>query len=326
MTSNNDLGLEKLGGFDLSVILESGNEKFKEIELGAICEDGSNPRHTFDQSSLLELAETIRARGVITPISVRPDPDRSNGYIVNHGHRRLRAAKMAGLTVIPAVIDESFKDEDRIIENIQRDNLEMFDVAKFIAKKLAEGLKQKDVARLIGKSTAYVSHHVVLLELPPHTKQAVQLGRVVDLTTIANLAKIERHFPKPVQAFLANGNDVTRTTVQHFRDGLKKMDGVRAAPESNAKEEPFAKGVEQEQRDKQFTKIKENNEKPFCEESSSLWRGGAVIVEMDKKRGILRLDKRPKNERYVWVEWEDGDEAEREVALSCLTLVAVVSW
>lgn len=218
--AHDGLGLGKLGDFDLSAMLEPAEAKFLEIEIGRIQEDEENPRNSFDPATLEELAETIRARGVIMPISVRPDPDREGEYIVNHGHRRLRAAKMAGLAAIPAVIDQTFRDEDRIIENIQCDNLDMHDVAQFIAKKLGEGLKQKEVAKIIGKSTAYVSHHVQLLELPMHTDSAVKQGRLTDLTTIADLAKAERTFPDSVEMFLAGGREVTRTAVRKFREGL----------------------------------------------------------------------------------------------------------
>lgn len=339
---NDGLGLEKLGDFDLSAMLDPAEPKFLEITVESILEDGENPRNSFDPVTLEEMADTMRARGVITPISVRPDPQQEGVYIVNHGHRRLRAAKLAGLTVIPAVIDDSFRDEDRIIENIQRDNLDMFDVAKFIARKLAEGLKQKDIAKLIGKSTAYISHHVQLLELPPHTNAAVQGGRVVDLTSIADLAKTEKNFPDSVELFLAGNNEVTRTAVRKFRDTLNEKSADRKSEETQSGElqdivlgerkknmevpipvpdllEPKSEPLEKN------TVVEKVASESGAGEYAGVWRQGKVIVELDGRRGVLMLERKPRNETYVWVEWEDGEKAESEVAVMRLMMKAVVA-
>lgn len=360
MQSDDNLGLGRLGDFDLSAMLEPAQTRFQEIELVRIREDGENPRSTFDQNTLQEMAETIRARGVITPISVRLDPDREGAYIVNHGHRRLRAAKIAGLTEIPAVIDETFRDEDRIIENIQRDNLNMFEVAAFIERKVSEGLKQKDVAALIGKSTAYVSHHMQLLDLPPLVGQAVEEGRVNDLTSIADLAKIEKQNPEAVKHFLAGEDAVARTAVRDFRTGLDraappktttpendvKNDGTARIDspdgEKNGKRADEERVAKREDGDQDLDDIYgasnatdelstggAQREKPDDQSGSRdaalLWRHGVVVVEMDGRRGVMRLERMPRNEKYVWVEWEDGDIAESEEALSGLSLKAVVS-
>lgn len=72
--------------------------------------DRRNPRRAFDPDTLAELAATIAARGVMTPISVRKDPAGDGRYVSNQGHRRFRAAKIAGLRHIPAVINESFRN------------------------------------------------------------------------------------------------------------------------------------------------------------------------------------------------------------------------
>lgn len=324
---NDGLGLDKLGAFDLSAMLEPVEEKFREVDVDLVREDGENPRHDFDPGSLEELAATIRSRGVITPISVRPDPEKEGGFIVNHGHRRLRAARLAGLGRIPAVIDTSFRDEDRIIENIQRDNLSMFEVARYIERKAREGMKQKDIAALIGKSTAYVSNHVRLLSLPPHTSKVVAENRVTDLTTITDLAKMEKQHPEAVEAMLAGKNTLTRSDVRELRNNLDAA--IATTPASNEDDERFGKGTGQGTGAvapvKNETKSQESGitEDEF-ENRAPKWTHGIVVVEMNGMRGVLQLDRKPKTESHVWVKWEDTEEEYTEELLSHLALKAVM--
>lgn len=317
MTRNDkpdSLGLGRIGDFDLAAMLEPSVENFREIALDLISEDGQNPRRNFDQETLEELAETIRGRGVITPISVRPDPDNEGRYIVNHGHRRLRASQMAGLPTIPAFIDTSFQDEDRIIENIQRDNLGMYEIAAYIDKKLQEGFKQKEIAQRIGKSTAYVSNHVQLLNLPPCTGKAVAQGKVADLTTITDLVKLEKRDPAMVASFLAGRDEASRTAVRNLRAQLDAaQDNIDNRQRDVGTKQPRGKAPASGSTG-QGTKVQHKDS----------WRGGHVVVEFEGRRGLLNLDKRPHTERHVWVYWEDGDTKEDEVVLEKLTLLAVV--
>ena len=129
------LGLESLG--DLSALLEApaAANRPLELALSEIVEDPNQPRVEFDQETLAELAESIKLRGVKTPISVRPHD--GGGYIINHGARRFRASGLAGKTTIPAWIDSDYTDEDQIIENIHRDALRPREIAEFIGRKLS---------------------------------------------------------------------------------------------------------------------------------------------------------------------------------------------
>lgn len=314
-----------LGVLGLDDMLEPAVEKFREIPLELIREDGENPRESFDPETMDELASTIRLRGVLTPISVRPDPEREGGFIVNHGHRRLRASKIVGKETIPAIIDEGFSDEDRLIENIQRDNLGMREVAHYIERKLKEGMKQKDIAALIGKSTAYVSNHAQLLELPPLTAGAMEQGIVNDVTTINDLIKIEKKDPAALGRFLDGREEITRSAVKAFRTELEtpkpakktRLDsiGIHNLIDAEGKmaRAPVKESVP--------ASAKVRNTEPVFDET---WRLGKVIVEQDGKRGMLRLDYRPQNEDHVWVEWEDDEVAQSEEPVASLKIKAVV--
>jgi len=86
-------------------------------------ENAEQPRHEFDTNALQELADTVRERGVRQPISVRPNLQQSGRWILNFGARRLRAARLAGHTNIPAFIDTTADNYDQMTENEQREGL-----------------------------------------------------------------------------------------------------------------------------------------------------------------------------------------------------------
>ena len=163
--ASSTLGLDGLG--DLSALLETpvASGRPLELKLEEIAEDPNQPRVEFDEESLAELAESIRQRGVKTPISVRP-VKKGGGYMINHGARRFRASRLAGSETIPVYVDDDYTDEDQIIENIHRDALRPREIADYIGRKLAQGKQQKDIAKGLGKSKGWVSQHAVLLDLP----------------------------------------------------------------------------------------------------------------------------------------------------------------
>ncbi len=127
----------KLGSLMASSGSGSSGESFR-LSISLIDEDPNQPRTSgnpgFSEESINELAETIRERGVKSPISVR---EAGNGrYIINHGARRFRASIIAGLKEIPAVIDNDYTKLDQVIENIQRNNLTANEIADFIREEL----------------------------------------------------------------------------------------------------------------------------------------------------------------------------------------------
>lgn len=118
---------------------------FIDLSLDLIKEDPNQPRTNenpgFSKESLKELAETIKARGVKTPISVHEDQASPGFFIINHGTRRYRASKLAGKNTIPAVIDNDYEDIDQIIENLQRNELTPIEIANFLGKEIKKGKK-----------------------------------------------------------------------------------------------------------------------------------------------------------------------------------------
>lgn len=155
------------------------------VETSRIVPNPFQPRHHFDERALNDLAESIRQYGVLQPLVVtRRESTKDDGgigvsYELIAGERRLRAAKVAGVTQVPVIIraaeeTDKMKLELAIIENLQREDLNPVDRAVAF-KKLAEdfNLKHGEIATKVGKSREYVSNSIRLLLLPEHMQQAL---------------------------------------------------------------------------------------------------------------------------------------------------------
>jgi ParB family chromosome partitioning protein len=138
------------------------------------------PRRDFNPESLAELADSIRAQGVVQPVVVRPLP--GGRYELIAGERRWRAAQLAELHEIPAVVRD-VPDQAAmamgLIENIQRDDLNPLEEASALKRLLEEfGLTHQEIAQAIGKSRATVTNLLRLLELNDDVKAALEAGRI----------------------------------------------------------------------------------------------------------------------------------------------------
>ncbi len=139
------------------------------------------PREEFEKTSLQELADSIKQKGVIQAITVRKTGE--NSYELLSGERRLRASKLAGLEKIPAfVLNVSTKEdllEISLIENIQRTDLNALEIAKGYHRLITEcSLTQEVVAEKVGKSRSAVTNFLRLLKLPEEIKQSISKGEI----------------------------------------------------------------------------------------------------------------------------------------------------
>jgi ParB family chromosome partitioning protein len=151
----------------------------REVEIARICANPDQPRMQFDEEALDELAESIRQRGVLQPILLRPDGD---DYLIVAGERRWRAAQRARLHAIPAIvreIDDSATAELALIENIQRQDLNPLEEAEGYRQLIQRhGHTQDDIGRLVHKSRSHVANLLRLLELPEFVRQSLLKGDI----------------------------------------------------------------------------------------------------------------------------------------------------
>jgi ParB family chromosome partitioning protein len=170
-------GLDALlsGPDDTAAPPESG---IAEIALDQIVRGRYQPRRIFTEESLIELAASIRAQGLMQPIVVRPRPQ--GGYELIAGERRWRAARIAGLDQIPAIVREVADDRASamaLIENIQRENLNPLEEALALQRLRDEfALTQQQVADAVGKSRVAVTNLLRLLNLPPAVRELLDQG------------------------------------------------------------------------------------------------------------------------------------------------------
>jgi ParB family chromosome partitioning protein len=233
------LQLDDLAALDAPTLDASGRPLMLPVD--TIDEDPEQPRHEFDTNSLHELAETIRERGVRQPISVRPDLQRSGCWMLNFGARRLRAAKLAGLTEIPAFIDSTADSYDQVIENEQREGLKPLELALFVQKRLAAGDNQAEIAKRLGKSRQYVTLATALIEAPDWLLNAYREGRCKGMTELYELRRLHGEHPQAIEAWASDRSSITRDSLvalraelprEHSKPSTTGVSGVKTAQRS----------------------------------------------------------------------------------------------
>jgi ParB family transcriptional regulator, chromosome partitioning protein len=151
----------------------------REIEVARIRPNPHQPRVQFDEEALDELADSIRERGVLQPILLRPE---GGDYMIIAGERRWRAAQRARLHAIPAIVrevDESTTSEIALIENIQREDLNPLEEAEGYRQLIQRhGHTQDEVGRIVHKSRSHVANLLRLLDLPEFVRQSLLQGDI----------------------------------------------------------------------------------------------------------------------------------------------------
>jgi ParB family transcriptional regulator, chromosome partitioning protein len=162
----------------LSVAPREEAEELRQLPLDLISANPHQPRDTFDQAALDALAESIKVRGVLQPVLVRPLP--GGTYELIAGERRWRAAKLAELETVPAIVryhDDAASLEVALIENMAREDLNPVEEARACAALTEElGLSREEVGRRVGRSRVAVSNLIRLLDLPDEALELIQTG------------------------------------------------------------------------------------------------------------------------------------------------------
>jgi ParB family chromosome partitioning protein len=158
---------------------EKERQSVAELEIKLIERNPQQPRREFDPAKLNELADSIREHGVVQPIVVKPVGER---YQIVAGERRWRAAQLAGLTKVPAVV-RSFSEQEQmeiaLIENLQREDLNPLEEAEAYRVLLDQfGLTQEELSRRLGKSRPQISNTLRLLHLSEPVRELVRSGRI----------------------------------------------------------------------------------------------------------------------------------------------------
>jgi ParB family chromosome partitioning protein len=156
----------------------------RKVPIDRVQPNAEQPRRSFDPEALQELADSIKVHGILQPLLVR---EVASGYEVIAGERRLRAARMAGLELVPVVVHQPLQPRpaDRLelalVENVQRADLNPIEKARAMKRLVEEyGLTQREIGERIGRTGTAVSNTMRLLALPPPILHAVEEGKLAE--------------------------------------------------------------------------------------------------------------------------------------------------
>lgn len=242
-----------------SNILDSANQDdIKQISLSEIRSNPYQPRKTFNDEALKELAESIKNYGVFQPIIVKKS---IKGYDLVAGERRVRASKLAGLDKIPAIVKDFSDDmmrEIALLENLQRENLTAIELA-WAYKGIIDSLHitQDELANKLGKSRSNVTNVLGLLRLPTSVQEMVltgklSMGHARELSKLEDTAEIKKYANMVVE----KGLSVRELEKLMSFEKIKKANPIKKIKENNE-----YKYVERELREVLGTKVKVGNKK-----------------------------------------------------------------
>ena len=239
-------------GRGLSAILEAQNyseeieaaNRLEELSVESIVPNPKQPRTSFDDTALEELADSIATLGLIQPITVRKEENCK--YVIISGERRWRATKLAGLKTIAAYIreaDDKELHEMALVENIQRQDLNAMEIAISLQRLIDEcGVTQENVAQRVGKKRSTVANYLRLMQMRPEVQAALK----ENLITMGH-AKAIASAPEDAQSALVKKVIKKELSVRATEQLAKKLwePATKASEESEEFPEFYTRAVEQ---------------------------------------------------------------------------------
>ena len=188
-----------------------------QVPIDDIVPDPNNPRKSFDQVALNELAQSIEARGILQPIVLSPKNDEGK-YVIRYGERRWRAAAIAKLAAVPAIIATADEGDgralDQVVENEQRENLKNSELLDAIRQELAAKVKQAEIAKRLGRSKSVIAMYAALTDAPQ------PIAAVIDHISIRsayNLMSAWKVDAEATQAYIeADGANLSAAATQRL--------------------------------------------------------------------------------------------------------------
>ena len=200
-----------------------------ELPVETIHRNPRQPRQRFDEAELRELADSIRQHGVLQPLIVSPG-EAGQGYILIAGERRLEAARLAGLTAVPAIVRHATEQEHlelALVENLQRTDLGALEAAEGYRQLTEEfGLSHQQVATQVGKSRVAISNTLRLLKLAPEVRAALAAGEISEGHARALLALTSA----PAQSAVLQTVRKRDLNVRQTEELVRKLGGERRRP------------------------------------------------------------------------------------------------
>lgn len=255
-------------------IIKEGEELIKNIKIIDIEPNKEQPRRTFDNESLEELAQSIKKYGIIQPIIVNK---KDNYYMIVAGERRWRASKMAGLTEMPCIVrdnDDRKNKEIALIENIQREDLNPIDKARGFRQLIDDyGLTQQELADTMGMSRSALTNTLRLLNLDPRIMKFAEEGKLTEghCRGLMAIQDVEKQYQTALK-IIENGGTV--------RDIERKVQNTKEAKKTkDPRYEAIYRDIEDSFQSFFGTKVKLNAKK----------RSGTITIQYSTNEELERL-------------------------------------
>lgn len=259
-----------LGVESITEITEKSKNELMDIDMAMVVPTEAQPRQSFKEDTIKELAESIEKNGLLQPIVVRPMD--GGKYQIIAGERRYRAFKKLGRTMIPAIVRD-YEDEEvdklQLVENVQREDLNPYDEAiAYLKLKEKYGLKQDDIAKAVGKSRPYISNMTRLLSLEDEILDMLKNGEI----TVSHAKLILSVDTKEERLKLAHKIKDAGLTVRHTEERTRK-------PKKAKPEDIYIKDIRERLEEFLSTKVSIEHTK----------RGGSITIDYYTDDDLTRL-------------------------------------
>lgn len=298
------------------------------ISIDRIDEDPDQPRRSFDEQKLEELAESVLQHGVLQPIVLRQATEEGR-YVIVMGARRYRAAKRAGFRDIPAFIHAAGSVDRyvQMIENIQRDDLNAPEIAAFIADRLEQGDNQADISRKLSKPRDWVSRYASVQDMPEFLRSKLDGSSI---RAVYELYQAWRVQPNAVETLCAAQESFTdaharqlarqvRTKVRGSPAGDEGAPGAQQ-PQGPVAPQPASQAIERGRVAAAAEKLRNSSANRNERVSTSL----TIRVRHQDRTGCLLVDRlASQGSRHAVLLIDGADEAE-EVPASTITIEEIL--
>lgn len=298
------------------------------ISIDRIDEDPGQPRRSFDEQKLDELAESVLQHGVLQPIVLRQGTDEGR-YLIVMGARRYRAAKRAGLRDIPAFIHAAGSADRyvQMIENIQRDDLDAPEIAAFIADRLKLGDSQADISRKLGKPRDWVSRYASVQSMPEFLRSKLSGSSI---RAVYELYQAWREQPNAIETLCAAQESFTDANARQLARKMRsEVRGSHAdgegAPGDQPARSPIAPQValRSVERDR-VAATAEKRPNPSVNRSERTSTSLTIRVRHQDRTGRLLVDRLASQGSRHAVLLIDGAEVAEEVPASTITIEEIL--
>ena len=318
---------------------QSLTSQILELNIDEVYPDPHQPRKHFDEVELQALADSIDEQGLIQPITVRKNKDQ---YLIVAGERRWRACKLLNQQTIRAIIcsdnDENKVSYLQMVENLQRQDLNIEEIATFVCQRLSLGEKQVDIAKKLGLSKSRISEFANWNRLPECIVQAIKDGKINSIGIACTLKSIEDN--DAIEDFINNNEVITRKLVADFLLNYKKQ--LEQPTEiSNQEDVPYESESLDISSETDHISQEETTETPseynlvedpineldsdsvensMIEEPLQRIKNPVILVHVENREAEL-LFKQAAKDGFVWVKFEDGSTQSvyaQSVVINCI--------